>query len=338
MLRPTGPAPLAVREVAGDSRLRSRPAASLAPGGPGGLVRLAVASIAAAGLLGCDGTGGLARTGGGVVAGGGGAAPSPDVPSLQAELDARRAAFAASAPPERAAIHEDGIDEVGGSRVMDTALRAGDRAPDFELPVAGGGTFRLSDALERGPVVLTWYRGGWCPYCTIQLRAYGAALDAFERRGATLVAIGPEVEASALATAEDEGLPYPVLSDRGNVVAADYGIGYRLPGAVIEQFTGRLDLPERNGDASWTLPLSVTYVVGSDRTIAWAFVDADYRRRAETADVLAALDRLEAEGRAHGRTDGAIAGTTLGGPAADGDPRRPGGSPADGGDAAPSPR
>src|SRR5262249_13450133 len=153
------------------------------------------------------------------------------------------------------------------------ALKVGDRAPDFELPDATGKKVKLSELTARGPVVMTWYRGGWCPYCNIALRGFQKRLPEIRAEGASLVAISPETPDNSLSTAEKNHLEFEVLSDRGNRVAQSYGVAYKVPRVVAEQSQGRL--ARYNGDDSGTLPLGVTYVIDHDGIIRYAFVDSD---------------------------------------------------------------
>ena len=182
------------------------------------------------------------------------------------------------------------------------ALRAigrGEAAPDFALPNALGETVRLSELLRDSAVVLSFYRGQWCPYCGAQLELLQAQLPAFEARGASLVSVSPQSPDTSLSTVEKLGLGYEVLSDLGNEVARRYGIAFRLP-EVFRTAYDRLgiDLPSFNGDDSFELPVPATYVIGRDGIIAFAHVDADYTRRAEVPGILGALQDLEPEAAA----------------------------------------
>ena len=139
--------------------------------------------------------------------------------------------------------------------------------------------------------MLTWYRGGWCPYCNIALRGFQKKLPEIRDEGASLVAISPETPDNSLSTAEKDHLEFEVLSDHGNKVAQAYGVAYKLPAVIAEQSRARLT--KYNRDDSGTLPLGVTYVIDREGVIRYAFVDADYRKRAEPSDVLAALRGLK---------------------------------------------
>jgi peroxiredoxin len=212
--------------------------------------------------------------------------------SLEQVLRERSEEFAAAAPAEMIALFERGIQEVGGSGVLERALAVGDEAPAFTLPGATGSEVALSGLLEHGPVVIVFYRGGWCPYCNIQLQHMQRLLPAFEAAGATLVAISPERPDHTLDTAEREALSFEVLSDTKNEVARAFGVVYPLPAYLVEVFRPRMDLAARHDDDKWELPLAATYVVDRAGIIQYAFVDSDYRKRAEPAAVLAAVEAL----------------------------------------------
>lgn len=175
------------------------------------------------------------------------------------------------------------------------ALTVGDTAPDFTLPAADGGTVRLSTLLESGPVVLTFYRGAWCPYCNLALRALQERVDDMTERGARLVAVSPQIADESLSLVQKHELTFDVLSDIGSDTAKQYGLAFDLPeelAAVYDDFG--MDLQRVNAGHARTLPLPATYVIAPDGTIRWAFVNTDYTTRAEPADIIAALDSLNA--------------------------------------------
>ncbi len=212
---------------------------------------------------------------------------------LEAALSARKAEAAAKMPADALALHEGGIKQVAESGVLDTAKVVGDRAPDFTLRDLEGRDVMLSELLKGGPVVLTWYRGGWCPYCNITLRSYQQHLDEFRARGGQLVALSPEVYSHAVTTAKEQDLGFAVLHDEGSKVAEQYGIAFTLPAEVAEAYEKGFGLSDYNGDTSARLPLAATYVIDQGGVIRWAFVSADYRQRAEPADIIGALDTLK---------------------------------------------
>lgn len=179
--------------------------------------------------------------------------------------------------------------------LLDNALRAGDMAPDFALPDQSGRVVSLRELLARGPVVLTFFRGGWCPFCTIALRALAQIRSELLRQGAEMVAISPQTTANAMETAERNGLAFPILADHGNAVARRYGLVWEL-GPEMQAIYQRLGhpLPRINGTSEWTLPVPAGFVVGRDGKVAYAHVDTRITRRLDPTAALAAVRELEA--------------------------------------------
>lgn len=170
------------------------------------------------------------------------------------------------------------------------AVHRGQKAPDFTLPDAKGQVVRLSGLLKKGPVILTFYRGGWCPYCNLQLRSYQAHLAEIRAKGAELVAVSPQIPEYTLSTAEKDALTFPVLSDVGGKVAREYGLVFQVPDEVVpiyRQFG--IDLEKHNGDTRHELPIPGTYLIGPDGTVLLSHVDADYKKRLPVEALLAAL-------------------------------------------------
>lgn len=161
------------------------------------------------------------------------------------------------------------------------ALKEG-QAPGFSLPGVDGKPVSSAALLAKGPVVLVFYRGGWCPYCNVQLAGYQKGLDRIQAKGATLVAVSPQLPEKSAALTEKKELRFPVLSDVGLKVARSFGLVFRAPANYGF-------LPEFNGDPSGELPLAATYVIGQGGRILKAFVDQDYKNRASLEDILAAL-------------------------------------------------
>jgi len=210
--------------------------------------------------------------------------------TLAEQLRAKSAQFEQSAPPEMIKTFTEAIQRLEASGILENVKDTGDAAPAFELADAKGSPVSLAALLAEGPVVLTFYRGGWCPYCNIQLRAYQENLEAIQALGANLVAISPELPDNTLTTAEKNELAFAVLSDPGNEVADAFGLRYEIDPVLAERFAPMLE--STNGDASHTLPLTATYVIDQEGVIRYASVTADYKERAEPAEVLAALEHL----------------------------------------------
>jgi peroxiredoxin len=184
------------------------------------------------------------------------------------------------------------IGEAG--RVAGKALRRGQVSPRFALPSATGAIVSLEERLAYGPIIVTFYRGGWCPYCNIALRALQSRLPEIKSLGGSLIAISPEVPDQSLSTTEKLALEFDVLSDADNSVARLFGLVYRISDAARErlQAFGR-DLVAHNGTDSWELPITATYVINQEGLIVFDHVDADYRERLDPATVVNAVAVVE---------------------------------------------
>jgi peroxiredoxin len=190
-------------------------------------------------------------------------------------------------------LQERSIHRVEDSGQLDSAATVGDHFPQFSLPNAGGNAVSSEELLAKGPLVVCFYRGGWCPYCRLELRAYQAVLSDIRELGADFIAISPQQPDESLATAAKTGLHFEVLSDTGNSLAEHLGLAFELPSAMIDLYrSSGFDLERINGNLRWTLPVPATYVVGTDGIIIDAFVQADYTIRREPEEVLAALRGL----------------------------------------------
>jgi peroxiredoxin len=221
---------------------------------------------------------------------------APDENLHPVRFDAASLIGVSPSPAEvRQAAFQQGIDEVRQSGILQRALGVGDKAVDFDLPMAEGTNVRLSEMLAVGPVVVTFYRGNWCPYCDRQLQGLQQVLLDLHSAGAQLVAISPEVSEQALATQRKDHLAFPLLCDKGNAVARQYGIVFRISDKVIPYYDQLFNIEQQNGDRSYELPLAATYVIGGDGVIRYAFLDADYKRRADPQEILRML-RREAAG------------------------------------------
>jgi peroxiredoxin len=217
--------------------------------------------------------------------------------TLQARLDAFKADFEAgkppySVPPSVIETMHRATAELIASGAAGRALGAGAKAPSFTLNDADGRPVSSERLLARGPLVVSFYRGVWCPYCNMELQALQAALPAFQALGASLVAISPQTAANSRKSMRQNGLGFPILSDAGNTVAAAFGLRFALPDYLVALYKGlKNDLPAFNGDPGWTLPMPARFVIGQDGTILYAEVNPDYTHRPEPEDMLPALRR-----------------------------------------------
>jgi peroxiredoxin len=196
---------------------------------------------------------------------------------------------------EKFSIVTDDMDRVRSSGALDHALKVNDSAPDFSLPDAFGHEISLKTLLAKGPVVISFYRGEWCPFCNLELRALQEVLPKMQELGATLLAISPEKPEGGVAATENNKLTFPVLSDFNNEVARQFGIVFQI-GDELQDLSKNVfknDLALRNGENSYELPVPATFVIDADGIVRFAHVEVDYMTgRAEPEEVVAALDAI----------------------------------------------
>ena len=226
--------------------------------------------------------------------------PPGAIPSYQEALRAYQAERArADGPPVSA---EDRLVTAAAARDLtaampDPGLHVGDEAPDFTLPNAFGKTVRLRDLLAEGAVVLTFYRGAWCPYCNLQLRGLQEALPAIEREGARLVAVTPQKPDKSREQVAKDGYAFEILSDLDDQVIKAYRLYFEVPSDLrdVYQRLLSLDLAEYNGGGRYVLPVPATFVIGRDWLVRAAYADVDYRMRMEPAAIVAALKAVNTD-------------------------------------------
>lgn len=211
---------------------------------------------------------------------------------LSQKLEAHKQHFRKVADQRKIDVYEEGIEAVIQSGIESSALQEGDDYVDFSLSNAKGETVQISALLKKGPIVLTWYRGGWCPYCNLTLRALQQALPEIKRLGANLVALTPELPDNSLNTREKNELSFEVLTDTDNQISQQYGIVFKLTPETAKYYKAAFDLEVYNGNDTDELPLAATYVIDTNGKISYAFLDADYRKRAEPAEIIKALESL----------------------------------------------
>jgi len=213
--------------------------------------------------------------------------------NLNMALDEFKHEFSAKIPPELAEILEQETNTLAEKFNSRKLLTIGDIAPDFTLPNATGKQINLQEYLANGAVILTFYRGGWCPYCNLELRAYQQLLPEIENSGASLIAISPQTPDASLSTAEKNDLEFAVLSDVGSEVAQTYGVAFTLSERLKNLYTKwGVMLPETNGTDDWILPVPATFVIAPDGRIILADFDVDYTQRLEPKQALEAIKNL----------------------------------------------
>jgi peroxiredoxin len=216
-----------------------------------------------------------------------------DIP-LQQQTDAFFAQAKSQIPADLLQDLLRPVEQLITSGAAEKVLKEGAQAPAFTLPDALGNAVTLSHLLRQGPVVISFYRGAWCPYCNLELRAYQRVLPQLRELGASLVAISPQTPDHSLSLVDKQQLTFAVLSDVGNQVARQFGLVFTIEEAVrtAHRRIGA-NLPAFNGDDSWELPMAGTFLIDQSGTIRLAFVDPDFSRRLDPSVVIARIKELK---------------------------------------------
>ena len=185
------------------------------------------------------------------------------------------------------------IEELVNSGIAERTLTEGDEIPQIILPNAVGKTINVNSMLKDGPVVISFYRGAWCPYCNLELKALQQALPEIKALDAQLIAISPNTPDNSMSSIEKHGLEFEVLTDAGNKIAKEFKLVFNLAEElrpIYKQFN--FDISKFNGDESWELPIPATYIVNTDGKIVHAFANADYTQRMEPTEIINKLKEL----------------------------------------------
>lgn len=213
--------------------------------------------------------------------------------TLKEQIVALQSKMLPNISPESLEVMQRATQDLKASGIEDKSLKSGDKVHEFVLPNYDGSERKLSDYLEKGHLVLSFYRGSWCPYCNLELAALQARLPEINDLGAQLVAISPEMADLSNTFVEQRGLVFDVLYDKGNRVAESFGLLMTLPEALKPLYANfGIDLPKHNADNSFTLPLPATYVINNHGEVVGVFVDADYTKRMEPEDIIRVLERV----------------------------------------------
>jgi len=214
------------------------------------------------------------------------------IPNLTAQLEAAAQNFKAHTPIEAQVKFGRMIEELQKTGIA-SGIKVSEKASDFKLPNARGHDVVLYDELMKGPVVLVFYRGGWCPYCNLQLKAYQQILPDIEALGAQLIAISPQNPDHSLSFQEKEQLKFQVLSDRDGLVTAKYNLLFDVPqGAreVMESFG--LNLAEYNDTSKWILPVPATFMIDERAIVRSAYVNPNFMQRQSPEEIVDELKKL----------------------------------------------
>lgn len=193
-------------------------------------------------------------------------------------------------PVEALNIMKSAITELEDTDIIKNATKKGDTFPDFSLPNAKGEVTSLNELLKKGKIVLTFYRGGWCPYCNLALKALQNVLPDINEKGATLIAITPETPDNSLSSKEKNNLDFEILTDSSNALARSLGLLYKLPENLTTLYNNfGINLIESQGNNENELPIAATYIIDTDKKITYDYIVEDYKLRADPLAIIAAL-------------------------------------------------
>jgi len=213
--------------------------------------------------------------------------------SLESQLKVKREASKSKTPKEIKKKMHKGVQTLKESGLADKALGKGKKMPPLNFLNANKKRIALYDYLEKGPVVLTFYRGSWCPYCMLELKAYQALVKDFEKYGATVIAVSPDLPMVSKKTKDKNGLEFLVLSDVNNRAAKLIGLSFKVDDdtrAIYKNFG--INLSKNQGNDENTLPMPGTYVIDKKGMVQFSYVDPDYTKRAEPSEVLKVVKSL----------------------------------------------
>ncbi|MDQ6957272.1 MAG: peroxiredoxin-like family protein, partial [Mariprofundaceae bacterium] len=195
-----------------------------------------------------------------------------------------------SIPADVLVTMQDETTKLIASGIAEQAKNVGDRAPAFNLENSSGELLAMQDFLQQGVLVVNFYRGAWCPYCNLELKAWNNAMPALNKLGANLVSITPNMKEKSSALLQENPFDFDILWDCDNQVAKNYGLVFTLSETLRSIYKGfDINLPEFDGNVRYELPLPATYVIDADGSILHAFVDADYTKRMDPQDILKLL-------------------------------------------------
>jgi len=189
---------------------------------------------------------------------------------------------------------DDIINKAKALQQGENALKVGQEAPNFEIPNHKGEIISLNSLLNKGPVIVVFYRGNWCPYCNLQLRALQAKLNEFKTFGANLVAISAQVPDESTPENEINDIEFNVLSDQDAKVAKQYGLAWKMPEFLLNhmKIDRNLDLEQINNGNGNIIAIPATFIIGKDNVIQWNYVNIDYRVRSEPDEIIESLKKI----------------------------------------------
>ncbi|MCB9091299.1 MAG: AhpC/TSA family protein [Halobacteriovoraceae bacterium] len=214
---------------------------------------------------------------------------SAQAKTLAEQIKEKKSRSAGKTPQEVKEAFSKAIEDLRQTGIERTSLQEGVKVPDFSLREKP-----ISDYYKKGPVILKFYRGGWCPYCMLELKEYEKKYPKIKKAGGELIALSPETFKEVLKTKNKHNFTFPMFSDENNEIAKKFGIAFKLDKKVLELYQQfGIDLKENQNNAEEMLPIPGTYIVDKEGVIVYAFADADYTKRAEPSEILKILKNLK---------------------------------------------
>ncbi|KAJ5814882.1 hypothetical protein N7474_006659 [Penicillium riverlandense] len=213
--------------------------------------------------------------------------------ALNKELSSTYSQFLETAPKEVSSVITDAVGSFKNTYDPARAIQPGSAFPNFQLSDATGNKVTLNELLAKGPILVSFYRGEWCPFCNLELRALQNHLDEFRKRGVTLVAVSPELPDQSLSTSEKLSLKFPVLSDVDNQLAKQLGLLFAQPESmrtVFDKFG--VDWNQRYGSDHLEVPVPATFLVDKKGIVRNFFVNPEYQYRLEPETAIQWIEQL----------------------------------------------
>lgn len=210
--------------------------------------------------------------------------------SLAQQIDELNHTLSSQLPIEVLQAFRKSIEELKTSNLEKSSLKVGDKMPEFSLPNTFGQMISSREILKKEKMILTFYRGNWCPYCNLELRSLQENLSLIKNKNSFLVAVSPQTLHYSKTTVEENDLGFDVLTDAGNAFAKKLGIVFQLPDFLLPYYESlSIDLTEFNGNEDNMLPIPAVFVVDRNGYIIFRFLDVNYMNRLDIEELIKVL-------------------------------------------------
>lgn len=185
------------------------------------------------------------------------------------------------------------LSEMLNQKLDSNALTVGDTAPDFSLKSTNQNNVNLYELLKTKPVIISFFRGSWCPFCVTELEHYQKNLVTDKKSIAThFLAISPQKTEISSQLCQNNNISLTILSDEGNEVAKKYGLVFTLPDNVRDLYKNLgANLPDFNGDNSYQLPIPATYIIDQNKKIIFSYINVNYMERVDISELQNVLQK-----------------------------------------------